>query len=130
MKAKMTRKARKQHCCTVCQEIIDKGSEYIYLSITPWDHHNNDGFAVIKMHLDCNEFANFMLWWGNYEDIDYFDIWSENFIKDKPFFFWVQENAAKLDEGKVSKEDFWQELTEFEACDVLRYLRLTSERKK
>ena len=48
-------KARKNHQCTLCHETIEKGEHYIYQTITPWCHPDNDTFGAYKAHTKCEK---------------------------------------------------------------------------
>ncbi len=48
-------KSRKEHICTLCHKTIPKGARYIYATITPWDHPDNDTFGTYKAHGHCDE---------------------------------------------------------------------------
>ena len=48
-------KARKEHMCTLCHRTIAKGEQYIYQTITIWDHPDNDVFGVYKAHEACDK---------------------------------------------------------------------------
>jgi hypothetical protein len=50
---KMTR-AIKDHTCTLCHTPIEEGTEYIYKTITPWHHIDNETFGVYKAHEHCD----------------------------------------------------------------------------
>ena len=47
-------KARKNHICTLCHETIEAGTTYIYRTITPWCHPDNESFGSYKAHHDCH----------------------------------------------------------------------------
>ena len=51
-------KARKKHTCTLCHEHIEKGEDYVYATITIWDHPDNETFGTYKAHKDCDEIWN------------------------------------------------------------------------
>jgi len=53
-----TRKARKDHTCTFCGELIPKGSEYQDVTITPWCHIENESFGRWRTHNECMDFWN------------------------------------------------------------------------
>ena len=46
-------KAQKQHYCDLCYEPIIIGEQYIYRTITPWDHPDNETFGTFKAHDSC-----------------------------------------------------------------------------
>ena len=43
-------KAQKDHDCTLCHTFIRKGTKYIYETIKPWDHEDNEAFGTYKAH--------------------------------------------------------------------------------
>ena len=47
-------RAQKDHICTLCLAPIYTGEWYIYTTITPWDHANNETFSTFKAHKKCN----------------------------------------------------------------------------
>jgi len=49
-----TSKARKDHRCSFCCEMITKGTRYICQRVTPWDHADNECFFTIKAHVECD----------------------------------------------------------------------------
>ena len=53
-----TRKARKRHRCTACEEWIEVGEEYEDIVLTPWSHQDNDGYGSWKLHSECSEYFN------------------------------------------------------------------------
>jgi hypothetical protein len=59
----VTRKARKDHCCTECGGLIAKGTEYEYHSGI-WDHQPSSE----KLHLDCNKLFNDVMRSDPYND--------------------------------------------------------------
>ena len=46
-------KARKEHKCCLCKELIAKGSEYVRTDVTPWNSHG-EVFWTYKAHTDCD----------------------------------------------------------------------------
>ncbi len=48
-------KARKEHTCSLCFTEIPKGEHYIYQTVTPWEHIENEVFGVYKAHIECDE---------------------------------------------------------------------------
>ena len=59
-------KARKDHTCTLCHQRINKGDQYIYKTITIWDHPDNDTFGVYKAHVSCDDI--WLCWMGDEMD--------------------------------------------------------------
>lgn len=53
-----TRKARKEHICTLCNFPIRMGERYEFRRITPWDHPDNDGFFSYHAHCQCDHAWN------------------------------------------------------------------------
>ena len=47
--------ARKKHICTLCHRPILKGTRYIYETIKPWSHPDNESYSVYKAHLRCHK---------------------------------------------------------------------------
>lgn len=46
--------ARKEHTCTLCQDVIHIGERYIKQRITPCDHPDNEGFFTYRAHEACH----------------------------------------------------------------------------
>lgn len=51
-------KARKDHVCSLCHTTIKKGEDYVYCTITIWDHPDNDTFGTYKAHNQCDAVWN------------------------------------------------------------------------
>ena len=47
--------ARKDHECSLCHGCIPSGERYIYKTITPWCHPDNESFGVYKAHTTCEK---------------------------------------------------------------------------
>jgi ribosomal protein L24E len=56
-----TPKAHKDYRCQYCGYAILKGTRYAYVEIKPWDHDDNDGYAVLKLHRRCDAFFTALL---------------------------------------------------------------------
>lgn len=45
--------ARKSHVCEFCAEPILPNDNYWRENITPWDHPENEGYFLLKVHQYC-----------------------------------------------------------------------------
>ena len=96
------RKARKEHRCTFCGEVIPKGSLYEDVTLTPWSHADNEGYGQWKLHTDCLKF-----WNDGYGDGSDF-VWYEEVGEFKESLaVWKKNREAVNDEIKESHKQDW-----------------------
>ena len=61
MAQKLT-KARKEHKCTYCGDIISVNELYVSVKIPPWHTNKNTTFVNWKIHPECKEFGDKYYW--------------------------------------------------------------------
>lgn len=83
-------KARKNHRCQLCEEIIENGSKYWRERLTPWDHSVNETYSTFKSHGLCYD-----VWCDIGDDCDWEFPNDSAWFKEQITFYLQEKNDEK-----------------------------------